>query len=88
MQNPSLGIGRFDDFSKTLCFFKHTFSENASKTLYRWSVFDAETITKHVIFRHMQFLRGNSDDFQVEKDHFQKSDIFAMSKSEVHREIT
>ena len=36
----------------------------------------------------MQFLRGNSDDFQVEKDHFQKSDIFAMSKSEVRREIT
>ena len=28
----------------------------------------------------MQFLRGNIDDFEVEKDHFQKSDIFAMSK--------
>ena len=36
----------------------------------------------------MQFLRGNSDDFEVEKDHFQKSRIFAMSKREVHREIT
>ena len=36
----------------------------------------------------MQFLRGNSDDFQVEKDHFRKSDIFAMSKRGVLREIT
>ena len=53
-----------------------------------WSVFDAETITKQVIFRHMQFLRGESDDFQVEKDYFQKSDVFAMSKRRVHRETT
>ena len=36
----------------------------------------------------MQFLRGNSDDFQVEKDHFQKSDIFTMSERGVLREIT
>ena len=36
----------------------------------------------------MQFLRGNIDDSEVEKDHFQKSDIFAMSKSEVPRETT
>ena len=36
----------------------------------------------------MQFLRGNSYDFEVEKDHFQKSVIFAMSKCEVHRVIT
>ena len=36
----------------------------------------------------MQFLRGNIDDLQVEKDHFQKSDIFAMSKREVCRETT
>ena len=28
----------------------------------------------------MQFLRGNSDDLQVEKDHLQKSDSFAMSE--------
>ena len=36
----------------------------------------------------MQFLRGNIDDFEVEKDHFQKSDIFAMWKRGVLREIT
>ena len=36
----------------------------------------------------MQFLRGNSDDSEVEKDHFQKSDIFAMSKRGVLRETT
>ena len=36
----------------------------------------------------MQFLRGNIDDFQVEKDHFQKSAIFAMSKRRVRRETT
>ena len=36
----------------------------------------------------MQFLRGNIDDPDVEEDHFQKSDIFAMSKREVLREIT
>ena len=36
----------------------------------------------------MQFLRGNSDDFQVEKYHFQKSYIFAMSKRGVLRETT
>ena len=36
----------------------------------------------------MQFLRGNIDDFEVEKDHFQKSDIFAMSKRGVLRETT
>ena len=36
----------------------------------------------------MQFLRGNIDDFQVEKDHFQKSDIFTVSKRGVLREIT
>ena len=53
-----------------------------------WSVFDAETITKQYTFGHMQFLRGNSDDFQVEKDHFQKSYISVMSKCEVRRETT
>ena len=36
----------------------------------------------------MQFLRGKGDDFEVEKDHFQKSDIFAMSKRGVLRETT
>ena len=64
------------------------FSENASKTLYRWSVFDAETITKQATFRHMQFLLGIIDDFQVGKVHFQKSDIFATSKRKVVRETT
>ena len=52
-----------------------------------WSIFDAETITKQVIFRHMQFLRGNIDDSEVGKEHFQKSDIFTMSTSEMLREI-
>ena len=73
---------------KHYVFEKRAFSENASKTLYRWSVFDAETITKQDTFRHMQFLRGNSDDLEIEKDHFQKGYIFAMSKCEVHRETT
>ena len=36
----------------------------------------------------MQFLRGNIDDSEIEKDHFQNSCIFAMSKSEVRRETT
>ena len=36
----------------------------------------------------MQFLPGEGDVLQVEKDHFQKSDIFAMSKRGVLREIT
>ena len=36
----------------------------------------------------MQFLRGNTYDFQVEKDNFQKRDISAMSKCEVLRVIT
>ena len=36
----------------------------------------------------MQFLRGNVDDSEVEKDHFQESDIFAMSKGDVRRETT
>ena len=53
-----------------------------------WSIFDAETITKQIIFRHMQFLRGNSDDFEVEKDHFQKGDVFVMSKRKMYRETT
>ena len=66
---------------------KRAFSQNASNTLYTWSVFHAETITKQDIFRHMQFLLGNIDDFQVEKDHFQKSNIFALSTSEMFREI-
>ena len=36
----------------------------------------------------MQFLRGNSDEFEIEKDHIQKSDIFVMSKRKVCRETT
>ncbi len=36
----------------------------------------------------MQFLRGNSDHFQIEKDHFQKSYIFAMSTNEMCRDTT
>ena len=36
----------------------------------------------------MQFLRGNIDDSEVEKDHFQKSDVFAMSTNGMYREIT
>ena len=58
------------------------------KTLDRWTIFDAQTIIKQVTFRHMQFLRGNIDDSEVEKDHFQKSDIFALSERGVLREIT
>ncbi len=30
-QKPSLGIGTFDGFSKTLCFLKHAFSESQTK---------------------------------------------------------
>ena len=36
----------------------------------------------------MQFLRWNIDDSQVEKDHFQKSDISVMSKRKMCRETT
>ena len=53
-----------------------------------WSVFDAETIVKLVTFRHLQLSRGNTYEFEVEKDNFQKSDIFAMLKLEVPRETT
>ena len=35
---------------KHYVFKKRAFSENASKPLYMWSVFDAETITKQCIF--------------------------------------
>ena len=69
-------------------FLKHVFSEDPSKTLYMWSVFDAETIVKPVTFRHLQLSRGNTYESEVEKDHFQKSDIFAMLKLKVPRETT
>ena len=69
-------------------FSKRAFSETPSKTLHRWTISDAETIVKQVTFRHLQSSRGYTDEFQVEKDHFQKSDIFATSKRKVVRETT
>ena len=53
-----------------------------------WSISAAETIVKQITFRHLQLSRGNTYDFEVEKDHFQKSNVFAMSKRERLREIT
>ena len=53
-----------------------------------WSIFDAQPIIKQLTFRHMRFSGGNTYVFVVEKVHFQKNTIFAMSKWKMCRGTT
>ena len=78
----------FERLLKNTMFWERVFPENHSKTLDRWSIFDSETITKQVTFRHLQFSCGYTHVPAVGNCHFQKSDISMVSVSEVHRVIT
>ena len=48
----------------------------------RWNHYKTNYFSSHAVSPR------NNDGFQLEEVHFQKSDIFAMSKREVHRVIT